>query len=50
MRRLELINLIAGATAVWPRAVRVQQGEHMRRIGVLMNIGADDPKAPDACM
>ncbi|HEX8808789.1 MAG TPA: ABC transporter substrate-binding protein [Xanthobacteraceae bacterium] len=25
---------------------RAQQGEHMRRIGVLMQIGADDPEAP----
>src|SRR5262249_51647723 len=31
-----------GATA-WPLAARAQQGERMRRIGVLMGIAADDP-------
>ena len=32
--------------AACPLAALAQQGEHMRRIGVLMNIGADDPNAP----
>jgi putative ABC transport system substrate-binding protein len=27
---------------VWPLAARAQQGERMRRIGVLMNLGSDD--------
>ena len=30
----------------WPLAARAQQGERIRRIGVLMQIGADDPEAP----
>jgi hypothetical protein len=29
----------------WPLAALAQQAEHTRRIGVLMNIGAEDPSA-----
>jgi putative tryptophan/tyrosine transport system substrate-binding protein len=42
VRRREFITIVSGAAAAWPFAARAQQGERMRRIGVLMN------RAPDS--
>jgi putative ABC transport system substrate-binding protein len=44
MRRREFVAGLGGSIAAWPNAARAQQGERMRRLGVLIGWSEDDPE------